>query len=133
MATHWPWSRPGGGGEPLPTPTSQSNGGGRPHGSRSEESSPHLGGLRTLRAARCWAPGSLWDDGQVGSGEPSVRASWAEIHLLSWAGHWRVDLGWRLDQCSGQRDRPARGPLLIVRPGPWRLDLEVEPSDLDRE
>lgn len=54
---------------------------------------PHLGGLRTLRAAGCWAPGSFKDDGQVGSGEPSVRASWAEIHLLSWAGHWRDDLG----------------------------------------
>lgn len=69
----------------------------------------------------------------MGSGEPSVRASWAEIHLLSWAGYWQVDLGWGLDQCSGQGDKPARGPLLIVRPGPWRLDLEVEPSDLDRE
>lgn len=93
MATHCPWSRPGGGGEPLHTPTSQSDNGGHLHGSRSEESGPHLGGLRTLRAAGCWAPGSFKDDGQVGSGEPSVRASWAEIHLLSWAGHWRDDLG----------------------------------------
>ena len=133
MAIHWPWSRPGGGGEPLPTPTSQSNHGGRLHGSRSEESGPHLGGLRTLRAAGCWAPGSLRYDGQVGSGEPSMRASWAEIHLLSWAGHWLDDLGRGLDQCSGQGDRPAWGPLLIVRPGPQRLDLEVEPWDLDRE
>lgn len=110
MATHWPWSRPGGGGEPLPTPTSQSNGGGHLHGSRSEESGPHLSGLRTLRAARCWAPGSLRDDGQVGSGEPSMRASWAEIHLLSWAGHcWTTWAG-------SWTSAPGRGTGLLRDP-----------------
>ena len=81
----------------------------------------------------CWAPGSLSDDSWAESGDLALRMLPAEIHLLSWAGHWLDDLGRGLDQCSGQGDRPAWGPLLIVRPGPQRLDLEVEPWDLDRE
>ena len=58
----------------------------------------------------CWAPGSLSDDSWAESGDLALRMLPAEIHLLSWAGHW-----WE-DQAGGCASIQGRGTDLNGAP-----------------